>query len=183
MLHEHIWIIESSKNISKYKSSLLGWIKSFTEFWKYVRHNSAAPDAVAEVREITNPTGLWDVELAWYSPSATHWICLYSTGHGLRIHDFRPTWSYLIVEVFVTLVKFLEPFGPVGWGYRIHWLHLCRGVRLPQWVSCMWHETIWWWGFSNAGAFGNTVYPFIVIAPRLTLAQSGITRSIYLWVK
>ena len=26
--------------------------------------------------------------------------------------------------------------GPIGWGCRIHWLHLCRGVRLPKWVSC-----------------------------------------------
>ena len=25
--------------------------------------------------------------------------------------------------------------GPVGWSWRIHWLHLCRGVRLPQWMS------------------------------------------------
>ena len=23
-------------------------------------------------------------------------------------------------------------FCPVGWGCRIHWLHLCRGVRLPH---------------------------------------------------
>ena len=27
------------------------------------------------------------------------------------------------------------------------------------------HETIWWWGFSNAGALGNAEYPFIAIAP------------------
>ena len=25
--------------------------------------------------------------------------------------------------------------GPVGWGYRILWLHLCRGVRLPQYET------------------------------------------------
>ena len=28
---------------------------------------------------------------------------------------------------------------PVGWGCRIHWLHLCRGVRLPQRMS--WYDT------------------------------------------
>ena len=28
---------------------------------------------------------------------------------------------------------------PVSWGYRIHQLHLCRGVRLLQWVSKIWH--------------------------------------------
>ena len=27
---------------------------------------------------------------------------------------------------------------PVGWGYRIHRLLLCRGVRPRQWVSCLW---------------------------------------------
>ena len=26
---------------------------------------------------------------------------------------------------------------PVSWGCRIHWLRLCRGVRLPQRVSCL----------------------------------------------
>ena len=29
---------------------------------------------------------------------------------------------------------------PVSWGCRIHWLHLCRGVRSPpQRVSWIWH--------------------------------------------
>ena len=31
-------------------------------------------------------------------------------------------------------------FCPVSWGWRIHWLHLCRGVRpLPERVSWIWH--------------------------------------------
>ena len=29
--------------------------------------------------------------------------------------------------------------GPVGWGCRIHQLHLCREVRLPQRVNWLWH--------------------------------------------
>ena len=29
-----------------------------------------------------------------------------------------------------------ESCGPVNWGCRIHWLHLCRGARLPQRFSC-----------------------------------------------
>ena len=28
---------------------------------------------------------------------------------------------------------------PVGWSCRIHRLHLCTGVRLPHWMSCIWH--------------------------------------------
>ena len=29
--------------------------------------------------------------------------------------------------------------SPVSWGCRTHQLHLCRGVRIPQWVS--WYDT------------------------------------------
>ena len=65
--------------------------------------------------------------------------------------------------------------GPVRWGCRIHRLHLCRGVRLLQQMSWIWHKTIWWWGSSNAGALGNAEYPFIVIAFMSTLAWSGST--------
>ena len=38
--------------------------------------------------------------------------------------------------------------NPVGWGCRIHRLHLSREVRLPQRVSWLWHWMIWWWGSS-----------------------------------
>ena len=65
---------------------------------------------------------------------------------------------------------------PVCWSCRIHWLHLCWGVRPPaQWVSWVWHKTVWWWGPSNAGALGNKEHPFIAIAPRSTLARRGST--------
>ena len=47
---------------------------------------------------------------------------------------------------------------PVDWGYRIHLLHLCRGIRLPRRVSWL-----WWWGSSNAVASENAEYPFIAI--------------------
>ena len=64
----------------------------------------------------------------------------------------------------------------VGWGCRTHRLLLCRGVRTPpQQVSWIWHETIWWWRSSNAGALGNAEYPFVAIAPRSTLARRGST--------
>ena len=42
--------------------------------------------------------------------------------------------------------------------------------------ECPRHDTKhWWWGSRNAGALGNTKYPFIAIASRSTLAQSGST--------
>ena len=69
----------------------------------------------------------------------------------------------------------LSYLGPVGWGSRIHRSQLCRGVRLPQQVSWIWHYTIWWWGSTNAGVLGNAEYLFIAIAPRSTMAWSGST--------
>ena len=30
---------------------------------------------------------------------------------------------------------------PVGWGCRIHWLHLCRGVRPPSPNKCPVYDT------------------------------------------
>ena len=51
----------------------------------------------------------------------------------------------------------------------------CSGLRPAQRVSWFWHEPIWWWGSSNAGALGNAVYPFIAISPWSTPAQSGST--------
>ena len=62
----------------------------------------------------------------------------------------------------------------------IHQLYLCRGGKNPH-NKCLWYDTkqIWWWGSSNAGALGNVEYPFIVIAPRHTMARCGS----YLWIK
>ena len=66
---------------------------------------------------------------------------------------------------------------PVGLGCRIHRLHLSRGVSPPphQWVSLIWHKTIWWWGSSNAAALGNAKYPFIAIASSSNVARRGST--------
>ena len=45
------------------------------QYFGNVRHNSAAADAFTEGVKVMNHNGLWDAELAWYSLSATHWIC------------------------------------------------------------------------------------------------------------
>ena len=48
------------------------------------------------------------------------------------------------------------PVSPAGLIRRIHWLHLCRGIRLPpphpRRVSWIWHQMIRWWGSNDAGA-------------------------------
>ena len=53
-----------------------------------------APDAFVKVPKNTNYTELWDIKLAWYFPSATHWICFYDLEHS-----FRPIWPRLIIKV------------------------------------------------------------------------------------
>ena len=58
---------------------------------------------------------------------------------------------------------------PVGWGCRIHRLHLCRGVRPSH--KCPRYDTKKSDG--DAGALGNVEHPFI--APRSTLAHNGST--------
>ena len=75
--------------------------------------------------------------------------------------------KYYELYICITNLKIQRIFNcPVGWGCRIHRLHLCKEVRpYPQHVSWIWHLTIWWWDSSNAGALGNAEYPFIAIAP------------------
>ena len=91
-----------------------------------------------------------------------------------------PRWPCITLHSLLRIVQKVLSYTQIldcliGWGCRIHWLHLCWGVRPSQRVSWIWHETIWWWGSSNAGALGNVEYPVIVIAPRSTLAWHGST--------
>ena len=41
------------------------------------RHNSTVLDAFGEIVNVSNNNTLWDMELAWYSPSATNRIFFY----------------------------------------------------------------------------------------------------------
>ena len=63
---------------------------------------------------------------------------------------------------------------PFGYGYRIHRLHLCSGLRLLQRVS--------WYDFKPSDGeapvskvLGSMEYPFTAIAPSFTLIRSGST--------
>ena len=51
---------------------------------------------------------------------------------------------------------------------------LHRGETPPprhQWVSWIWYKSIWCRVFSNPGALGNAEYPFIAIAPWMSLTR------------
>ena len=54
--------------------------------------------------KVTNHIGLWVAKLTWFAFMA-------SSTASLRIHCFKPTWPYLIIDVFAIKVRFLEPSG------------------------------------------------------------------------
>ena len=53
-----------------------------------VRHSSAISDTFASIVGVTNDTGLWDTELAWYSLRTTHGICLSGLELALGIYGW-----------------------------------------------------------------------------------------------
>ena len=84
--------------------------------------------------------------------------------------------NVLFCDIMVSEFELQSRSNPVGWGYRIHQLHLWRRVRpLRQQMFLIWHKKIWWWGSSNAGSLRNTEFTFIAIAHRFTLARNSNT--------
>ena len=60
----------------------------------------------------------------------------------------------LLANVANEFVLTYLAINPVGWGCRIHWLHLCRGVRPPptSLVSWIWRMArIQPWSFEDCG--------------------------------
>ena len=72
------------------------------------------------------------------------------------------------VKLFSALFTSSIAHKLVGWGCRIHRLHLCREVKSPL-NKCPGYDTK-----QSDGALGNAEY-FIAIAPRSTLTWSGRT--------
>ena len=58
--------------------------------------------------------------------NAIKWIQLFKNKH------YHYLWGLDLVETF-----FLIEVSPVSWSYRVHWLHLCRGVRPPLLTSIL----------------------------------------------
>ena len=68
--------------------------------------------------KVTNDSGLWDVKLTWYSPSATRRICIYGSEYGFEVYGFKPIWPSLIIEVHANQAKFLNSED-----FRTKWVH------------------------------------------------------------
>ena len=63
-------------------SFVISWFNSQGEskvlqYFGKMRHNSVAPDTFVMAIKMMNHIGLWDADLAWYPPTATHRIWLY----------------------------------------------------------------------------------------------------------
>ena len=126
---------------------------------------------------------VWEVYFYKEVCSFVHWSRLYVSAYicmYMSIQQFSSLFSPTVGRT-LGFIHFVRRnvnglvHGPVDWGCRVYRLQLNRGIRLPQRVSWIWHETIWWWGSSNTEDLGNAEYSFIVIAPRSTLAWSGNT--------
>ena len=104
-----VWTPLSSQLWVKYYNNCSSWrmALALNNLQRLICHETKKPNQTKPI----NHTRLWDAELVSYSSSATQRICLNSLEHGLGIHDFRSTWSCLIVEVLVNRTKFLQPFG------------------------------------------------------------------------
>ena len=67
------------------------------------------------------------------------WIVMLSCSY---FDDFTTKHNLVIFFFWGSLCWWSAAFSvgcPLSWGCRIHQLHLCRGVRPTQWVSCIWH--------------------------------------------
>ena len=76
----------------------------------------------AKVVKVTNITGLWEAELAWYSPSATHLIC--QGGEGDEYHWTMRSWARLILS------ECHSPDLPRWWRWRTSLD--CEKLSLPD---------------------------------------------------
>ena len=134
--------------------------------WSEPMHNVLAHQLLRYYQPQHVPSMAWIALVMWY----TH----HKLVHTKILLNF---WLLFMISKFiflnVSIVQSLNRDSSFSWDCRIHWLHLCKGVRLLQQVSWMWHWTIWWWGSSNTGTLGNTEYSFIVITLRSTLARNG----------
>ena len=92
-----------------------------------------------------------------------------------RFGTRSPLSEYMSLHLSLKLRTNCGPLSRIKWE-RYIFIKKCFSHSLNcvnhVWLLC---NTIWWWGSSNAGALGNVEYPFIGIAPRSTLTQSGST--------
>ena len=90
---------------------------------------------------------------AWIHMHQPHAYTNHIHIHRTHTHTFWYTYmtDWLMLTAHQPALRYLMPPGykihtwisPNGWGSRIHWLHLCRRLRLPprQRVTRIWYKT------------------------------------------
>ena len=71
-----------------------------------------------------------------------YWPIVFGTGICIRNMDGFLSWLLHLQTCSITILIFISPFSfsslcPVGWGYRIHRLLLCRGGKTPPPTSVL----------------------------------------------
>ena len=128
----HIFEVGLKVNTKVYldvlKSVVIPWCNQVAGGRPWVWQQDSAPAHKSKETQTWLQKECYDfVPFSHWSPSSptwTHWTT--SFGHMLRTSS---TW----------LPTTPKPACPVSWGCRIHWLHLCRGVRPP--TECPGYDT------------------------------------------
>ena len=64
----------------------------------------------AVVMKVTNRNRLWNAELAWYSPRATHQIYFYGLEYDFEFHNLLADWHCLTINLLASRVKYHQLF-------------------------------------------------------------------------
>ena len=98
-----------------------------------MKYNSTAPNVFTYAMKVTDLGGMWHTKLICYSLCVSARIYPSELKQVLVIHDFRPTWSFPIIAVFVTRAKFLELLAHYSVSYFAPGMFLVASVAL--WLS------------------------------------------------
>ena len=129
-MHSCSWLYNISRTWHSQFSSrvLLVWIQSFP-FSRLV--------ALTKVKELSLPYYLPLARALAQSEMQTASSRIW-THISDSIHHNNNCNSFYFTAM-ITQITTWPKVDPLSWGCRIHQLHLCGGVRLPQQVSLIWH--------------------------------------------
>ena len=114
---------------------LPGW--SWFFFWTAISYSifSKSLEAIPKASTTTGITVTWST--VFFQLSQDPGVCLLFSFLSLLLWDLLAQQNPLDDKfIFSTPLILVRPC-PVGWGCRIHWLHLCRGVRPPPQTSVL----------------------------------------------
>ena len=78
----------------------------------------------------------------------------------IRKHQKLPLYIYMCVCVCVCVCSTCCLFGIIKYGSRVKWRNPFYFLFFIR-VSCIWNYAIWWWGSSNARAWGIQSTPWL----------------------